>query len=144
MESYGLGSTSNLSCESKTVLFVLDVMLVSSPANFVSIALLATSIRLRLHLPQVNVLSNIGMMKEKNRVLAWSSNIALLEQAISSEVQGESYLLSMQLLKGMMKEGFSTGLLAVSGATSEGMINLAAVLSRILKMGEEVEDLCLK
>jgi hypothetical protein len=84
------------------------------------------------------------MMKEKNRVLAWSSNIALLEQAISSEVQGESYLLSMQLLKGMMKEGFSTGLLAVSGATSEGMINLAAVLSRILKMGEEVEDLCLK
>jgi hypothetical protein len=114
-------------------------MLVSSPANFVSIALLATSIRLRLRLPQINILSKIDMM-EANRVLAWSSNIALLEEAISSEAQGESYLLSMQLLKGMVKGGFSIGLLAVSSATSEGMINLAAALSRILKMGEEVED----
>jgi len=142
VESYGLGQTSNLSCESKAV-FVLDVILVSSPTNFVSIALLATSIRLRLHLPQVNVLSKIGLMKA-NRVLTWSSNIALLEQAISSEVQGESYLLSMQLLKGIVKGGFSMELFAVSSATSEGMINLVAALSRIFKIGEEVEDLCLK
>ncbi|MBI5133293.1 MAG: GTPase, partial [Thaumarchaeota archaeon] len=35
--------------------------------------------------------------------------------------------------------GVSIGLVAVSGATAEGMINLGATLGRILKLGEEVE-----
>jgi len=39
-----------------------------------------------------------------------------------------------------MKGGFSIGLLAVSSATMDGMINPRAALGRIFKMGEEVED----
>lgn len=131
--------TSNFLCEGKAAIFLFDGMLVSSPANFISIALLATSIRLRLRMPQINILSKIDMMKEKNRVLAWSSNVSMLEQAIAEEHNGENYLLSMSLLKSAMKGGVSIGLLAVSGATAEGMINLGATLGRILTMGEEVE-----
>ena len=130
---------SNLLCENRAAIFLFDGMLVSSPSNFISIALLATSIRLRLHIPQINILSKVDMMTEKNRVLAWSSNTALLEQAIGEEKDSESYLLSIGLLKSAMKGGFSVGLLAVSAATSEGMPNLGAALGRIFKMGEEVE-----
>jgi GTPase SAR1 family protein len=130
---------SNFACENKAVIFLFDGMLVSSPTNFISIALLATSIRLRLRTPQINILSKIDMMEEKNRVLAWSSNSALLEQAIAGEKDGENYLLSMGLLKSAMKGGFAIGLLAVSGATAEGMINLGAALGRIFTMGEEVQ-----
>jgi len=130
---------SNLSCENKAAIFVFDGMLVSSPTNFISIALLATSIRLRLRIPQVNILSKIDMMEAKNSVLSWAANTALLEQAIAGEKDSENYLLSMRLLQSAMKGGFSVGLLAVSGATAEGMINLGATLGRIFKMGEEVE-----
>ncbi|MEM2760448.1 MAG: ATP/GTP-binding protein [Nitrososphaerales archaeon] len=132
--------TSNLLCENKAVIFLFDGMLVSSPANFISIALLATSIRLRLRMSQVNILSKIDIMKDKNKVLAWSSSTSFLEKAISDEEEGENYLLSMALLKSVLKTGFSIGLIAVSGATGEGMMDLGAVLGRILTRGEEVED----
>lgn len=131
---------SNFVCENRTTIFLFDGMLVSSATNFVSIALLATSIRLRLRIPQINVLSKIDLMQEKNKVLSWSSNIALLEQAIREEKDSESYLLTMGLLKGAMKRGFPIGLLAASSATSEGIINVGATLARIFTMGEEVED----
>ena len=45
----------NISSEEKTSIFLYDGALITSPVNFVSIALLATSIRLRLNLPAVNV-----------------------------------------------------------------------------------------
>ena len=132
---------SNFRCEEKAAIFLFEGTLVSSPSNFVSIALLATSIRLRLKAPQVNVLSKTDLMQEKIKtVLSWSSNTALLEHAIAGEKDSETYLLSMGLLKNAMKGGFSAGLLAVSSATMDGMINLAAALGRIFKMGEEVED----
>lgn len=132
---------SNFNCEERAVLFLFDGTLVSSPANFVSIALLSTSIRLRLKAPQVNVLSKTDLMQEKVKtVLSWSSNIALLEQAIAGEKDSETYLLSMELLKTAVKGGVSLGLLAVSSESMDGMINLAAALGRIFKMGEEIED----
>ena len=131
---------SNFSCENKAAIFLFDGMMVSSPTNFVSIALLATSIRLRLHIPQINILSKIDMMQEKKNVLAWSSNTALLEQAISGEKDSENYLLNMRLVKSALRGEFSMGLLPVSSATAEGMINLGATLGRIFSMGEEVVD----
>lgn len=130
---------SNFACDGKATIFLYDGMLVSSPTNFISITMLATSIRLRLHTPQINILSKIDMMQEKNKVLSWSANTALLEQAIANEKDSESYLLGMELLRSAMKGGFAAGLLAVSAATGEGMINVGAALARILKMGEEVE-----
>jgi GTPase SAR1 family protein len=131
---------SNLACENKASIFLFDGMLVSSPTNFVSIALLATSIQLRLRIPQLNVLSKTDVMPERNKVLSWSSSMSLLEEAISAEKDSESYLLSIGLVKAAMKRGFAVGLFPVSSVTSEGMINLGSALSRIFTMGEEVED----
>jgi GTPase SAR1 family protein len=132
---------SNFNCEERALLFLFDGTLVSSPANFVSIALLSTSIRLRLKAPLVNVLSKTDLMQENVKtVLSWSSNIALLEQAIAGEKDSETYLLSMELLKTAVKGGVSLGLLAVSSESMDGMINLTAALGRIFKMGEEIED----
>lgn len=132
---------SNFNCEERAILFLFDGTLVSSPSNFISIALLSTSIRMRLKAPLVNVLSKTDLMQEKVKtVLSWSSNIALLEQAIAGEKDNETYLLSMELLKTAVKGGVSLGLLAVSSESMDGMINLEAALGRIFKMGEAIED----
>lgn len=46
----------NLHADDKATIFALDGMLVSSPINFVSISLLALSVKLRLKMAQINVL----------------------------------------------------------------------------------------
>ena len=131
----------NISSEEKTNIFLFDGALITSPVNFVSIALLATSIRLRLNLPTINVLTKTDLIgiKLKN-ILQWTTNLSTLENAISNETDGETYTLSTNILRGLNLGGFAQGLLPISNVTGEGLINLESALSRILNLGEEVED----
>lgn len=130
----------NLQSEGKTVLFLFDSILVSTPTNFVSIALLAASIQLRLKAPQISVLSRKDLLGPNlKRVLSWSNNSSKLEQAIFEE-SGRSYELSSKLLRDLVKSGIAYDLLPVSSTTKEGMIELSATISRQLNQGEENED----
>ena len=130
----------NISSEEKTNIFLFDGALITSPVNFVSIALLATSIRLRLNLPTINVLTKTDLIgiKLKN-ILQWTTNLSTLENAISNEADGETYTLSTNILRGLNLDGFTQELLPISNVTGEGLINLESALSRILNLGEEVE-----
>lgn len=131
----------NLTSDQQMGLFLHDGALVTTPANFVSIALLATSIRLRLNLPTVNVLTKTDLIGEKlNDILKWTTSLSSLEKAISQEVDGETYTLITNILRGLNLGGFAQGLIPVSNVTGEGMVNLEGALSRILNLGEEVED----
>ncbi len=131
----------NLTNDQQVGLFLHDGSLVTTPTNFVSIALLATSIRLRLNLPTVNVLTKTDLIGENlNKILKWSTSLASLEEAISKEVDGENYTLVTNILRGLNLGGFAQGLIPISNVTGEGMDNLEGALSRILNLGEEVED----
>ena len=55
----------NISSEEKTNIFLFDGALITSPVNFVSIALLATSIRLRLNVSTINVLTKTDLIGTK-------------------------------------------------------------------------------
>jgi len=131
----------NLDAEQKVALFLHDGALITTPTNFVSIALLATSVKLRLGLSQINILTKIDLIEDKIKdILKWSTNMASLEDAIAKQADGESYTLAINLLRSLNVGGFAQGLIPVSNATGEGMTNLQAALSRILNLGEEVED----
>ena len=131
----------NFNVEQKSAIFLHDGSLVTTPTNFVSMALLASSIKLRLNLPFVNVLTKIDLIEDRIRdILKWSSNLSSLEEAISKQSDGESYTLVMNILRSLNVGGFSQGLIPISNATTEGMINLEAALSRILNLGEETEE----
>ncbi len=131
----------NLNAEQKTSVFLHDGSLITTATNFVSIALLATSVRLRLGLPQVNAVTKIDLIADKIKdILKWSTNMASLEEALAKESDGENYTLATNLLRSLNLGGFAQGLIPISNATGEGMINLQAALSRILNMGEEMED----
>ena len=103
--------------------------------------MLATSIRLRLNLPTVNVLTKTDLIPDKiNNILKWSTSLASLENAISQEADGDTYSLTTNILRGLNLSGFAQGLIPVSNVTGEGMVNLESALSRIINLGEEVED----
>ena len=131
----------NLNLEEKTSIFLFDGALITTPVNFVSIALLATSVKLRFKLPTINVLTKIDLIGRKlKEILNWSTNLSALESAISKEVDGEAYTLTTTILRSLNLGGFAQGLIPISNVTDEGMVNLQSALSRTINLGEEVED----
>ena len=131
---------SSLRCEGKAIIFLFDSTLVGTPLNFVSLALLASSLRLRLPAAQIPVLSKKDLVGNMWReIIRWSSDAMRLEEAISREAGGEEYILSKGILRVLVKAGFAYELIPHSSATMEGMVELSATLTRIFKGGEEVE-----
>jgi GTPase SAR1 family protein len=131
----------NFMADQKAALFLYDGVLVTTAVNFVSMALLATSIRLRMGMPTINVLTKTDLIADKiSEILRWTTNLKTLENAISAEADGETYVLVTNILRSLNLSGFAQGLIPVSNATGEGMVNLEGSLSRILNQGEETED----
>jgi GTPase SAR1 family protein len=131
----------NISSEEKTNVFLFDGALITTPVNFVSIALLATSIRLHLNLSTINIITKTDLIGSKLKdILRWVNNLRSLEDAIAKDADGETYSLTTNILRGLNFGGFAQGLIPVSNVTGEGLVNLEGALSRILNLGEEVED----
>ena len=131
----------NISSEEKTSIFLFDGALITTPVNFVSIALLATSIRLRLKIASVNVLTKTDLIGTKlKNILQWTTSLSKLEDAIGKEADGETYTLTTNILRGLNLGGFAQGLIPISNITGDGFVNLEGALSRILNLGEEVEN----
>lgn len=131
----------NLDSDEKVNLFLFDGALITSPVNFVSIALLATSIKLRLNLPTINVLTKTDLIGKKLKdIIRWSSDLKSLEEAISKDADGETYTLTTTILRSLNLGGFAQGLIPISNVSGEGMVNLQSALSRTINLGDEVED----
>ena len=129
---------SNLQADHKAIIFAFDGVLVSSPINFVSISLLATSVKLRLKTAQINVLTKRDLALEKLKdMLDWASSSVALEKALDNEKEAEYSLLSKDLARSLAKAGFAQSIIAVSSLTMNGMVNLAAALARTLNLGED-------
>ncbi len=97
-----------------TSIFLFDGSIVTTPTNFVSIALLATSIRLRLNLPTINAITKTDVIDTKLKdILEWSTNLNTLENAISKNTDGETYTLITSILRGLNLSGFAQGLIPI-------------------------------
>ena len=131
----------NIHGDEKINLFLYDGTMITSPSNFVSLSLLSTSIRLRLGLPTINAITKTDLIQEKlNEVLGWSSSDYDLEDQISKEVDGETLPLISDLYRTLNNNDFFDDLFPVSNVTGDGMVELESALSRIINLGEEVED----
>ena len=129
---------SNLHADSKATIFAFDGMLVSSPINYVSISLLASSVKLRLKTSQINVLTKRDLVIDKLKdIMDWAGSHTALERALEVEKDAEYSLLSKDLARSMSKGGFAAGLVAVSSVTMNGIVNLSAALARTLNQGED-------
>ena len=130
----------NIDVGEKTNIFLYDGTMIVSPSNFISISLLATSIKLRLGLPTINVMTKTDLIPDKiDQVLKWSSDPISLEEELKT-LEGETYSLATDILRTLNIGEFAGDLIPISNLTGEGMVNLQATLSRIINLGEEVED----
>ena len=129
----------NFHADEKATIFAFDGMLVSSPINFVSISLLALSVRLRLKMAQINVLTKRDLVIDNlKNIMEWAGSSMALEHTLNSEKDAEYSLLTKDLARSISKGGFGQSLIAVSSITMSGMVNLAAALARTLNQGEDI------
>ena len=127
--------------ESKVLLYLIDVMAASSPASFISLALLSAAVQLRMNLPQIQVLSKIDLANEATReIIKWTKDPSLFEDTLSKLKSGEEYALYSQLFRALRRISFSVDLLPVSSLTRDGFIALLGEISRISEAGEETQD----
>jgi len=130
----------NIDASEKTNIFLYDGTMIVLPDNFISISLLATSIKLRLGLPTINVMTKTDLIPDKiDQVLKWSSDPISLEEELET-LEGETYSFATDILRTLNIGEFAGDLIPISNLTGEGMVNLQATLSRIINLGEEVED----
>jgi GPN-loop GTPase len=129
---------SNFFSDNKINLFTIDGTLANSPINYVSLMFLSQSVRLRLNIPQINVLTKrdkiIDNLKE---ILEWPISMSSLQNSLNKEKNFEESLLSKDLIKTLFKSGHLANPIAISNTTMNGMINLSAALSRVFTYGEE-------
>ena len=74
------------------------------------------------------------------QILKWSSNPVSLEESIGKDSDGETYSLITNIIRSLNLGELTEKLIPISNATEEGMVNLESVLSRVINLGEEVED----
>lgn len=137
---------SNLKCDNKVNIFTLDGALVSSPINYVAIGLIAASVRLRLKIAQVDLITKRDLIGQKIAgILKWGASMAALEEAIESDIDHEQIssdykLLSKAILRSMHRVGVIHSPIIYSNVTMDGIMNLTGALSRIFTMGEQPYD----
>jgi GTPase SAR1 family protein len=128
----------NLRAENKVTVFAFDGVIIASPINFVSVSILAASVKLRLNLAQINVLTKRDIIAENLKdIMGWASSHTALESALDKERLSEYSLLSKEFARALSKTGFSPGLIAISNVTLDGIVGLSAALSRTLNQGED-------
>lgn len=129
---------SNLKAEEKVTIFAFDGVLVSTPINFISVSLLAASVKLRLKTAQINALTKRDLVIDRiAQILEWSGSAYALDNALAAEKDVEYSMLSRDLGKSLSKAGFGQSVQAVSSVTMSGMVNLVAAISRAINQGED-------
>jgi len=132
---------SELKADSKLLLFLVDPLLASTPANFLSLALLSASVGLRLNIPKLTVLTKRDIARDGvKRITEWSKDTRAFEDALAGTKNGEQYSLYSELFRSIRKLSFGADLYPVSSTTQEGMIALVGEMSRIARGGEEFTE----
>lgn len=127
--------------DSKVLLFLLDPLLANTPANFLSLALLSTSVGLRMRLPKISVVTKRDIAKDGvKRILEWSKSSKAFEDSLAATRDSDQYSLYSELFRSVRRLSFGADLYPISSATQEGLIALVGEMARIGKGGEEFTD----
>ena len=123
----------NINDQGRANIFLCDSTLISKPENFVSIALLASSIKLQLKIPQICVLSKQDLINNEN-LLKWAEDPTEIFNNLPKD--GEMHDLTSRIASNLLEADLFEELIPVSSMTHQGIAEITALLSRILTRGD--------
>ncbi|MCI2414832.1 MAG: ATP/GTP-binding protein [Candidatus Aramenus sp.] len=112
--------------------FLMDSFLAKEARSFVSLLLLSSAIKFRLNLPQVNVLSKVDLLSEKEleNVKSWGEG----EKIVDDLGTIDEY--SFELVKTIV-ENLDSSPIPVSSVTNSGFNELYAEIQKVFAGGED-------
>jgi len=120
------------------VVFLFDSWLATDPANFLSLMLLASSVKLRFCTSFIPVLSKADLAGENvKKIRSWAKRPSELLDELSSRMDGEDYVFYSGLLRILGSRGFMSDLWPVSSSTGEGLLDLSSHIANVFRGGEE-------
>ncbi|HVP23156.1 MAG TPA: ATP/GTP-binding protein [Conexivisphaerales archaeon] len=120
------------------LLFLFDSWLMTDAANFLSLMLLASSVKLRFGLPFLPVLSKADLVPDSlKKIEGWAREPESILDELSRKLKGDDYVLYSGLLKTLGSKGFVSRLWPVSSSTGEGLLDLSAAIANIFQGGED-------
>ncbi|HVP26830.1 MAG TPA: ATP/GTP-binding protein [Candidatus Bathyarchaeia archaeon] len=130
---------SELTKETKAIVYLFDAVFSINPQNYVSNMFLATAVYNRFLLPQIHILSKCDLLpkEEVNKIVDWSANQAALENSIEEKLEGTKRLLNRNMARAIGQLGLKFPLIPVSAKTNDGMINFNTAIERVLAGGEK-------
>jgi GTPase SAR1 family protein len=130
-----------LKADTKTLLFLLDPLLATTPVNFLSIALLSASVGLRMNIPKISVLTKRDIAGDGvKRIMEWSRDAKVFEDALAGTKDSDQYSLYSELFRSLRRLAFGADLYPVSSTTLDGFVALVGEVSRMGRGGEEFTD----
>jgi GTPase SAR1 family protein len=120
-------------------LFLIDAVFASSPANYFSALLLATSTFLRLNLPQIIVLHKTDLLTDDdiNRILSYKDDPYILAEDLSSSKDSLELPWTSDEIVSMAEKLQSFEMVPVSSRKMEGLDSLYAAIQRVVAGGED-------
>ncbi len=112
--------------------FLMDSFLAKEARSYVSLLLLSSAIKFRLNLPQVNVLSKVDLLSEKelDNIKTWGEGESIVDDL------GTIDEYSFELVKTIV-ENLDSPPIPVSSVTNAGFDELYAQIQRVLAGGED-------
>ena len=128
-----------LTKEAKAIVYLFDAAFSLNPLNYVSNLFLSAAVYNRFLVPQVHLLSKSDLppKKDVNKIVDWSANPRVLDNAIEQKLTGTRRLLSRNMMRAIYQLCLRFLLIPVSAKTNDGMINFNTALERILAGGEK-------
>jgi GTPase SAR1 family protein len=128
-----------LTKQSKAILYLFDSVFSLNPLNYVSNLFLSSAVYNRFLIPQIPILSKTDMLAQEdmNTIIDWSAKPQALELAIEEKLDGAKRLLSRNMMRAIYELGLRFPLTPISAKTNEGMLNLNMALERIFTTGNQ-------
>jgi GTPase SAR1 family protein len=125
--------------ETRSILFLLDGLFCKDPRNFVSTALLSTSIHFRFQQPVVNLLTKIDLLsqQELKREVNWSRKPITLIKSLSKGYYGEETPFLERIVRLIHGYFGETWFIPISSHTLDNFSTLVSAITRIHYRGEE-------
>jgi hypothetical protein len=94
-----------------------------------------------MKVPRISVLTKRDIARDGvKRVMEWSKDASIFEEALSSTRDSEQYSLYAELFRSLRKLSFGADLYPISSTTQEGLIALVGEIARMGRGGEELTD----
>lgn len=130
-----------LSGDRSALTFLFDPALARSPAGFVSLMLLSSTVEFRFRLPMVTVLSKSDTLTPEQlaEILGWGDDSEQLLDAVTREAPTPDVQLSAEMLRAIQTLAPLTHLVPTSSREQNGLEGLYQNLQRVFSGGEDLE-----